>query len=89
MDNRVWELSLGLNYLATYTLASGAVLLVFVTFWQNSGTIFLEADGLFRYFLRVLFFLSILGMCRGLWALRSVDMFGLDPILKNMRATPI
>lgn len=74
---------------AIYTLASGAVLLVFVTFWQNSGTIFLEADGPFRYFLRVLFFLSILGMFWGLRALRSVDMFGLDPILKNIRAAPI
>lgn len=74
---------------AIYTLASGVVLLVFVIFWQNSGTIFFEAGGPFRYFLRVLFFLSILGMFWGLWALRSVDMFGLDPILKNIRATPI
>lgn len=74
---------------AIYTLASGAVLLVFVIFWQNSGTIFLEADGLFRYFLRVLFFLSILGMFWGSWALRSVDMFGLDPILKKIRTAPI
>lgn len=74
---------------AIYTLASGIVLIAFVVLWQNSGTILLEADDPFRYFLRVLFFLSILGMFWGLWALRSVDMFGLDPILKNIRATPI
>ena len=74
---------------ATYTLASGAILLVFVTFWQGSDTILLEAEGPFRGILRVLFFLSILGMFWGMWALRSIDMFGLDPILKHIRATPI
>jgi len=74
---------------ATYTLASGVVLLIFVTFWQNSDTILLEADGPFRYILRILFFLSILGMFWGLYALRAIDMFGLDPIFKHIRATPI
>lgn len=74
---------------ALYTLASGIFLLAFVAFWQNSGTILLEANGPFQYFLRALFFLSILGMLWGLWALRAVDIFGLDPILKNIRATPV
>lgn len=74
---------------AIYTLASGIILFVIVAFWQNSDTILLEAGGLFRYILRVLFFLSILGMFWGLYALRSIDMFGLNPILKYIRATPI
>lgn len=74
---------------AIYTLASGIVLFAFVVFWQNSGTIFLAAVGPFRVFLRVLFFLSIFGMFWGIWALRSVDMFGLDPVLKHLRAAPI
>jgi len=74
---------------ATYTLASGVVLLVFVSFWQHSDTILLEADGPLRYILRLLFFLSILGMFWGVYALRSIDMFGLDPILKHIRARPI
>jgi protein-S-isoprenylcysteine O-methyltransferase Ste14 len=74
---------------AIYTLVSGIVLLVFVVFWQNPGTILLKADGPIRYVLRVIFFLSIFGMLWGLWALRSVDMFGLSPILKNIGAAPI
>jgi protein-S-isoprenylcysteine O-methyltransferase Ste14 len=74
---------------ATYTVASGVILLVFVTFWQGSDAILFEAHGPFRGILRVIFFLSILGMCWGLWALRSIDMFGLDPILRHIRATPI
>lgn len=73
---------------ATYTLASGVVLLVFVTFWQGSDTILFEADGLLRGIFRLIFFLSILGMFWGLWALRSIDMFGLDPILKHIRTAP-
>lgn len=74
---------------AIYTLASGVILFVFVAFWQNSDTILFEAGGLFRNILRVLFFLSILGMFWGLYALRSIDMFGLNPILKYIRTTPI
>ncbi len=73
---------------ATYTVASGLVLLVFVALWQSSDTILLEAHGLFSGIMRTLFFLSILGMCWGMWALRSIDMFGLDPILKHVRDKP-
>ncbi len=39
--------------------------------------------------LRLISDLSILGMFWGLWALRSVDMFGLDPVLKHIRPAPI
>lgn len=73
----------------TYTVTSGVILLLFVTFWQNSGTILLEVDGLFRTVLRILFFLSILGMLWGIRALRSVDMFGLGSILKNTRTNTL
>ncbi len=74
---------------ATYTVASGVVLLLFITFWQGSDTILLEAEGLLLGILRILFFLSILGICWGMWALRSIDMFGLVPILKHVRSKPI
>lgn len=73
---------------ATYTVASGLVLLVFVAFWQGSDTILFEARGLWKALMRALFFLSILGTCWGIWALRSIDMFGLDPILKHVRSRP-
>jgi protein-S-isoprenylcysteine O-methyltransferase Ste14 len=74
---------------ATYTVASGLVLLVFVAFWQGSDTILFEARGLLKGIMRTLFFLSILGTCWGMWALRSIDMFGLDPILKHLRSKPV
>ena len=73
---------------ALYTLASGACLLVTVAFWQGSDIILFEADGLIRGVLRGFFVLSILGMVWGLLALRSVDMFGLSPILKRSNAKP-
>lgn len=74
---------------ATYTLSSGVALLVFVAFWQKSDVILLEADEILRYILRILFFLCILGMVWGLYALRVIDMFGLNPILKQIVATPV
>jgi protein-S-isoprenylcysteine O-methyltransferase Ste14 len=38
--------------------------------------------------MRAFYFLSILGLGWGMWALRSIDMFGLSPILENLRAGP-
>jgi methanethiol S-methyltransferase len=74
---------------AIYTLASGACLLVTVAFWQGSEIILFEASGLMRGFLRGCFVLSMLGMVWGLLALRSVDMFGLSPVLKRSNAKPV
>jgi protein-S-isoprenylcysteine O-methyltransferase Ste14 len=71
-----------------YTLASGFVLLAFVAFWQVSEIILFEVRGLPGGVMRTFYFLSILGICWGMWALRSIDMFGLDPILKNLRSKP-
>ena len=74
---------------AIYTLASGACVLIAVAFWQESDTILFEANGLIRGLLRGIFVLSTLGMAWGLLALRSVDLFGLSPILKRSNAKPI
>ena len=74
---------------AIYTLASGACLLIAVSFWQGSDTILFEANVLIRGFLRGFFVLSMLGMVWGLLALRSVDIFGLSPVLKRSNAQPI
>ena len=73
---------------AMYTVASGFVLLAFVAFWQGSDIMLFEVHGLPGGIMRIFYLLSILGMCWGMWALRSIDMFGLDPILKNLRAKP-
>ena len=71
---------------AIYTLASGACVLLVVALWQGSDTILLEANGMLRGLLRGLFVLSLLGMVWGLLALRSVDIFGLSPIMKHSKA---
>ena len=68
---------------AVYTLASGFVLLVFVAFWQGSDIILIEVYGLPGVVMRTFYFLSILGICWGMWALRSIDMFGLVHIFIN------
>ena len=73
---------------AMYTVVSGFILLVFVAFWQGSDIILFEINGLPGVVMRAFYFLSILGICWGMWALRSIDMFGLDPILKNLQAKP-
>ncbi|UCH21217.1 MAG: hypothetical protein JSU83_22385, partial [Deltaproteobacteria bacterium] len=73
---------------AMYTVVSGFVLLAFVAFWQGSDIILLQIHGSPVVIMRAFYFLSILGTCWGIWALRSIDMFGLDPILKNLRAKP-
>ena len=72
---------------AAYTVASGVTLLLFVACWQGSETILLEADGMWRGLLRGVYVLCLLGMGWGLLALRSVDMFGLSPVLKRSDAT--
>ena len=71
---------------AAYTLASGLVLLAFVLLWQGSDMILLEVHGLAGHVMGTFFFLSILGMGWGMWALRSIDMFGLDSIIRNLRS---
>ena len=73
---------------AIYTIASGLTLLVFVMFWQGSDIILLQAHGLTADIMRSLYVLSLFGMCWAMWALRSADIFSLDPIIKNLNNKP-
>lgn len=68
---------------AAYTIASGLVLFVFLVFWQGSDIMLLDVQGLPAIAMRGFFVLSILGTCWGMWALRSVDMLGLDAVIKH------
>jgi protein-S-isoprenylcysteine O-methyltransferase Ste14 len=70
---------------AAYTVASGLVLLGCMTLWQGSDIVLMEARGLLRVVMRTFYVLSIIGICWGMWALRSIDMFGLSPIFRNLR----
>ena len=73
---------------AVYTVVSGIVLLALVAFWQGSDIILFEVHGLPAVVMRAFYFLSIVGIGWGMWSLRSIDMFGLDPIIENLRAKP-
>lgn len=71
-----------------YTIASGLVLSVFVIFWQGTESVVLEVQGWPSVLMRAMFFISIIGTGWGMWALRSVDMFGLDAVIKNQSNSP-
>ena len=66
---------------ALYTISSSIVLLLLIVFWQKSSyTIASAQDGL-RWFLRAVFFMSVLGIFWGIRSLGSFDPFGLNRIL--------
>ena len=68
---------------AVYTIVSGLTLFLLLIFWQGSENVLLDVQGLPEIIMRSFFFLAIIGTCWGMWALRSVDMFGLDAVIKN------
>ena len=67
----------------TYTIISGLVLFMFLALWQVSDTVLLHVQGLAEIIMRSFFFLAILGTAWGMWALRFVDLFGLDTVIKH------
>lgn len=71
---------------AIYTIASGVVLFVFLLLWQESETMLLDINGLPEIVMRGFFLLAVVGTCWGMWALRSVDMFGLDAVIKHQKS---
>lgn len=74
---------------ALYTAASGAILIGFVLFWQNSEQTLISLQGISRWVTRTVFFASMLGMMWGMRALRSFDLFGTQPILAHIRASHV
>jgi len=70
---------------AIYAIVSGIVLLLVILLWQTSTQIVITPSGLFRWALRAVFFLSILGYYWGIKALRYFDPFGLRPIFNHLR----
>ena len=59
-----------------YTVASAAVLIVLVLFWQRSATTLINLQGVARWLMQGAFFASLLGMVWGMLALRGFDVFG-------------
>jgi len=75
-------------YGALYAIASGAVLLAVIFFWQEGALLVAAPPGLLRWSLRALFCLSIAGfLCCGLW-LKYFEPFGIGPLLGRHSAKP-
>jgi protein-S-isoprenylcysteine O-methyltransferase Ste14 len=70
-----------------YTLASGAVLMILVLFWQDSRQTIFSLQGITRWFAYGIFFACLFGMIWGMRALRSVDVLGIRPILDQNDAS--
>jgi len=70
---------------AFYTIASSLVLVLLVIFWQQSAHSLATAHNVVRWFLRALYFLSILGFFWGVKALGFFDPFGLKAAFAHLR----
>jgi protein-S-isoprenylcysteine O-methyltransferase Ste14 len=68
---------------AVYTIISGLLLMLFLVLWQGSHTVLLEVKGLPEIIMRGIFFLGVVGTIWGMWALRFVDLFGIDAVIRQ------
>jgi protein-S-isoprenylcysteine O-methyltransferase Ste14 len=68
-----------------YAIASGIVLLSVILLWQMPTQTVITLSGLFRWSLRAVFFLCLLGFYWGTKALRFFDPLGLRPIFNRLR----
>jgi protein-S-isoprenylcysteine O-methyltransferase Ste14 len=72
---------------AFYSISSGTILLILIIFWQDSHLyIFNQQDGA-RTLFRIIFFSSIGLFVWGCLALGSIDFFGVEPIIANIKGT--
>jgi protein-S-isoprenylcysteine O-methyltransferase Ste14 len=60
-------------------------MLLLVVFWQISTYSIASPQGILRWLLHAIYFLSIAGLLWGVLALRSFDTFGIYPILRYLR----
>jgi hypothetical protein len=79
---------------AFYTIASGAMLLALVWFWQPSERVLVSLQGIPRVLARGVFIVATIGFWYGVRSLRSFDALGLKPLRahirgKNLVAGPI
>ena len=74
---------------ALYTFASGVVLIVMVVFWQHSGQMLVSFQGILRWLAHGVFYASLMGMVWGMYALRSLDVFGNQQVLAHIHASEV
>jgi protein-S-isoprenylcysteine O-methyltransferase Ste14 len=70
---------------AIFTMASGVFLLIMVLFWQKIDYTLASPQGVLRWLLHAVFFLSFAGFYWGVKALGSFDAFGITSIKRHLR----
>ncbi len=70
---------------ALYTITAGMALLILVVLWQGSDRVLADPQGLVRWLMRAVFFLSLIGFNWGLRALKAFDMIGTAPLFRYLR----
>jgi methanethiol S-methyltransferase len=74
------------NYLgAFFSIFSGLFLLLLMLFWQKSTAFRVELDGAAYFFMRALFFLSVIGFYVTFRSLRPFDPFGIREIVLHLK----
>lgn len=68
-----------------YTIMSGITLGLFLLLWQESPILLVEASGMAELAMRILFFMAVAGTFWGMWALRFVDLFGIDKLSRHYK----
>jgi len=70
---------------AIYAILSGAFLLAMIVCWQEVPHSFQAPDGTFRWSLRAVYWLSMLGFVWGVLSLKLFDPCGVLPIIARLR----
>jgi len=70
---------------AFFSIVAGVVLFFLIVFWQESAYTIVAPQGIARWLLRTVFFLSLACFGWGCWALGQFDPFGILPILNHLR----
>jgi len=68
-----------------YTIASGVTLILCFILWQCAGEPLVRLTGASAWALRTVFLLAIVGIGWGIRSLRSVDPFGIKPVLSRLK----
>jgi protein-S-isoprenylcysteine O-methyltransferase Ste14 len=72
-------------YMATYSIASGVVLVLLVALWQPSAAPAYSVFGPARWIIRGFSVLTMIGFAWGMFSLRPFDPFGVVPIDASLR----
>lgn len=74
---------------AIFATVSGVCLLSLLAFWQPTDPVLASAQGIFRWLLRGLFLVSILGFVWGSRALGRFDALGIKPVRAFLRGNEL